>query len=296
MPSLSRYAPWLYALLSMLAFAANSLLNREALAMVHIDPLSFAAIRTVSGALMLTLLVMCSTGRQSQKKSVRAAGGSWLGAISLTVYMFAFSIAYISLDAGLGALLLFSAVQFCMISWALLHKERFSVLQWVMLLVAMTAFFILLSPQGTDVHLGYSGIMIVAGVAWGSYSILGQGRKDATLASADNFQRAAMLSVLIMVGVLVSQQTLFAHPKGLVLAFVSGAITSALGYALWYRVIQRIKASQAAVMQLSVPPLAMVGGAVLLGERIDGTAMISAAVLVAAIGVFIIARQKQGQH
>lgn len=243
--------------LAMLAFAGNSVLCRLALRDTEIDPASFTAIRILSGAITLWLLLALRGGRQ--------IGGDWRSALALFVYAGAFSLAYVHLQAGAGALLLFGAVQLTMTGWGLLRGERLKPLQSLGLALAVTGLLVLLLP-GADAPpwLG-AGLMVVSGFAWGIYSLLGRGAGDPLATTAGNFVRAmpfALLLLLPFIGVLN------VDAPGLVYALLSGALTSGVGYALWYSALKGLTAIQGASVQLSVPIIAALAGALLLGESI----------------------------
>ena len=247
---------FLLTLLSMLAFAANSLLCRLALKSDSIDPASFAAIRLVSGAAVL-VLVMRFRGVSP------VASGGWAPAFWLSAYAFAFSFAYVGLPAGVGALLLFGSVQATMIGAGLWRGERLSARQWFGLVLAMGGLVALLLPGLSAPPPGSAALMLAAGVGWGAYSLHGKSARDASAATAGNFVRAVPFAALLVV-ICIAQ--LSVSRVGLVIALVSGAITSGLGYIVWYTVLPRLRSSAAASVQLSVPLLAGLGGTLLLGE------------------------------
>ncbi|MEO2265750.1 DMT family transporter [Pseudoalteromonas sp. YIC-656] len=282
---------WLCAALAMVAFALNSLLNREALAGLHLDSWSFAFIRTFSGAVMLLILDKIIPVKRSY--NAVQASISWWGAIALSTYMLGFSLAYVQLDAGIGALLLFSAVQFTMIAYAVfVAKERFSLWQWLMLAAALGAFVALVRPSNGAIAISGAAMMVIAGVAWGVYSILGKGAEPRT-ATRIHFTRSALIMMPIAAVALLFFDDRVWTEKGFMLAVTSGAITSALGYSLWYFVVARIKTSQASIMQLSVPPIALVLGALLLQERLSQDTIFLCAILLGAILAFTLLRYRQ---
>lgn len=248
---------FLLTALSLLAFAANSLLCRLALQSGSIDPASFAAIRLTSGAVVL-VLVMRLRGVSP------AASGGWLPAFWLFAYAVAFSFAYVNLPTGVGALLLFGAVQATMIGAGLWRGERLSVRQGLGLLLAMGGLVGLLLPGISSPPLGSSAVMLVAGVGWGAYSLYGRGAQNASAATAGNFVRAVPFAALLVV---LCMAQLSVSKVGLAYALCSGAITSGLGYIVWYTVLPQLRSSAAASVQLSVPLLAAVGGTLLLGEE-----------------------------
>jgi drug/metabolite transporter (DMT)-like permease len=245
---------------TMLPLAANSWFCRAALRDTGIDAASFTSIRLVSGALMLWLLVTLG------QRAIRADGaGNWPSALALFAYAALFSFAYLSLTAATGALLLFGAVQVTMIGLGLWRGERLARIQVAGVVIAFGGLVGLLSPGLTAPPLGGAVLMIGAGVAWGIYSVRGKGAGDPTLVTAGNFMRtvpmAAALSLVMIGGASIDA-------PGFWYAVASGALTSALGYVLWYSVVPLISSTSAATVQLSVPVLVAVGGVVLLGEAI----------------------------
>ena len=247
---------FLLTLLAMLAFAANSLLCRFALKSGTIDPASFAAIRLMSGAAML-VVVMRLRGVSPTKS------GGWVPAFWLAAYAAAFSFAYVSLPAGIGALLLFGSVQATMVGTSLWQGERLSVRQWLGLLVAIGGLTALLLPGLSAPPLRSAVLMMAAGVSWGAYSLHGKKSLNAGATTAGNFLRSVPFSVLL---VLVHATQLSASSAGVAFALCSGAITSGFGYIVWYTVLPHLRSSAAATVQLSVPLLAAIGGTLLLGE------------------------------
>lgn len=245
--------------LALVAFAANSLLNRSALAGGFIDPASFTVIRIVSGAVMLAGLVAVSGA--GWKARLRA--GSALSAAALLAYAGFFSYAYLSLEAGIGALILFGAVQISMIGWALLRGERPRPLRWAGIAAAVCGFVWLVSPGGVSAPepLG-AALMAVAGLSWGIYSLRGKGVSDPIAATAGNFLLAAPLSLplLLFIGAVPIA------PEGAALAVASGAVTSGLGYALWYTALRHLDGTVASICQLLAPALAAAASVAFLGE------------------------------
>jgi len=250
------FSVFLLTLLSMLAFAANSLLCRVALKSDAIDPASFAAIRLMSGAAMLVVVM------RLRGVSPTTSGG-WVPAFWLAAYAAAFSFAYVSLPAGVGALLLFGSVQATMVGTSLWRGERLSARQWLGLVVAMGGLVALLLPGLSAPPLGSAVLMMAAGVGWGAYSLHGKKSLNAGATTAGNFLRSVPFAVLLVV-VRVTQ--LSVSSTGVAYAVCSGAITSGLGYIVWYTVLPHLRSSAAATVQLSVPLLAAIGGTLLLGE------------------------------
>ncbi len=268
----------------MVAFAANSVLNRLALADGDIGPAAFAAIRLASGALVLAGLVLARGGRLPLRAPGRA-----LGAGSLALYVLGFSFAYLTLDAGLGALILFGGVQITMFVGAVLAREAIPARRWLGAAVAFAGLVWLLWPEGAGAPdpVG-SALMAAAALGWGVYSLIGRRAADPLVATAANFMLALPFG---LVALALVPDIVGATGFGIGLAIVSGAVTSGLGYALWYAVLPRLDASQAAVAQLTVPVIAMLGGAVFLAEA-PGLRILAAGAVVLA-GVAISARSAQ---
>ncbi|MNF53090.1 EamA-like transporter family protein [compost metagenome] len=256
--------------LAMLAFAGNSLLCRVALKETAIDAVTFTGIRLASGALMLWLLLRL-------RREPLAATGNWRAAAALFVYAAAFSYAYLQLDAGTGALLLFGAVQLCMVVFGLLRGERLNPQQALGFALATGGLVVLLLPGASAPPLVGGLLMLLSGLAWGAYTLLGRQAGVPLAATAGNFIRALPFAALLLLPFL--DQLRWDLP-GLAYAVVSGALTSGVGYAIWYSALPGLGALQAASVQLSVPVLAALGGALLLGEAISlRLALVSLAVL-----------------
>lgn len=267
----------------MIAFAANSLLCREALRSGAIDAASFTAIRTVSAAAVLLLLLLIR-----DRRWVR--GGSLPMTAMLFLYMIGFSLAYLSLGAATGALLLFGAVQLTMFAAALASGERLTRLAWTGLALAVAGLGLLLLPGATAPAPGGAALMIVAGVAWGAYSLLGRSSGDALLATSGNFLLAlpAALFMLWLIP-LLGGGPLSLERSGVLLALASGGLASGLGYVIWYAALRDLSASRAATVQLSVPVLAAIGGAVLLEEPLTPRLLLATFVTIA--GVWLVLAQ-----
>jgi drug/metabolite transporter (DMT)-like permease len=267
--------------LTMTAFAANSILCRLALGHTRIDPASFTLIRLVCGAVTLWLIARIRTGR-----NVRA--GSWRSAFSLFAYAGAFSFAYVTLSAGTGALILFGAVQATMILYGLARGERLTPLQTVGLVLAIGGLFALLLPGATAPPWTGALLMTVAGIAWGAYSLMGRGSTRPIDTTADNFLRATAFGALLSV---VALPAFAWDPRGAVLAALSGAVASGLGYATWYTVLPAIRATQAASVQLSVPALAAIGGVLVLGEPLSLRLVLCSVAILGGIALVLRARR-----
>lgn len=263
--------------LAMIAFAGNSLLCRQALKHTAIDPASFTAIRLVSGALMLWLVVRL-------RKSSPAGAGSWRSAFALFAYAAGFSYAYVSLPAASGALLLFGAVQATMIGHGIRVGERLHVLQVVGVIVAFGGLVGLLLPGLSAPPLTGSLLMIGAGIAWGVYSLRGKGLGDPIRVTAGNFLRAVPVT-LVLSAVLIKFNAV--DMAGFFYAAASGALASGLGYAIWYTVLPALKNTSAASVQLSVPVIASIGGVVFLGEPMTLRLVLASVAILGGIALVI---------
>jgi len=267
--------------LAMVAFAGNSILCRLALRTSSIDPVSFTAIRLLSGSVLLVAVIAM--------RSNFSIGGSWLASLYLFGYAAGFSIAYLYVPASVGALLLFGAVQVTMILAGFLRGERLSGRQWVGFIFAFAGLVLLLLPGlGTPSVVG-SILMVLAGVCWGLYSLKGTKSGDATKATAGNFLRAAVLSLVLSAFFLSSVRV---STDGFLLAVASGTITSGMGYAIWFVVVKRLKSFEAAVIQLSVPVLTALLGLTFLGEDFSLTFLIPGGVVLGGILVVLVGKRQ----
>lgn len=249
-------------LLTLAAFAANNVLCRKALAETRIGPANFALVRMLAGALMLYGLTKVSN-------PAARVTGTWPGALALLAYLFCFSFAYVSLAAGTGALLLFGAVQVTMIVWGLLSGERLSLLQWSGFVFALTGFAVLMAPGATAPKPGGALLMVLAGIAWGTYSLLGRStNKSALRTSAGNFLRASPFTLLISGFLTLPHNSSSWDRAGVIYAVAAGALASGIGYAVWYTVLPTLRSTTAASLQLCVPVITTVGGVVLIGEHL----------------------------
>jgi drug/metabolite transporter (DMT)-like permease len=265
------------------AFAGNSLLTRLALGRMTIDAATFATVRLAAGAGILLLVTGVRQGRAFR------LSGSWLSATVLFLYAVPFSYAYVSLTAGTGALILIGSVQVTMMLAGLVSGERPHVLQWLGLSFALAGLVYLVLPGLAAPSLLGSISMALAGIAWGFYSLRGRSAPSPLEQTTSNFVRA--LPLVIIVGVL-SRSHLHADPTGILLALACGALTSGLGYVLWYVAVKGLTATRAAVVQLPVPILAGAGGAIFLGEAISRRLLLSALVVLSGIALSLIAREQ----
>lgn len=271
--------------LAMIAFAGNSLFCRAALKHTAIDAASFTTIRLLSGALMLWLLVRVSRGARSGR-------GNWCSAFALFAYAAAFSFAYVSLPAATGALLLFGAVQATMIGRGIWAGERLLRLQIAGLAIALSGLIGLLLPGLSAPPLYGSLLMLGAGLAWGVYSLRGKAEGDPLCVTAGNFLRAAPIAVVLSLVLMFNKASL--DTTGVLYALASGALASAIGYAIWYTVLPALKATKAAVVQLSVPVIAGLGGIVFLGEPVTLRLAAASAAILGGIALVILERRHAG--
>ncbi len=273
--------------LTMTAFAANSVLNRAAVGPGHIGAVDFAVVRLAAGAGMLGLLVAVRRLRSGQAVWP-GRRGRIAGALSLLVYLFGFSLAYGGLDAGTGALILFGTVQITMFAGALAAAERVPARRWAGAAAAFLGLVYLLAPgsaaAGRPEH---ALLMVAAGVGWGLYSLGARGTRDPLGATAWNFILALPVAGLAVAFLPAAPPDVPATPAGLMLAAVSGAVTSGLGYALWYAILPGLGAARAGVAQLSVPVLALAGGMVFLGEPLTLRFVLASALVLGGVAIAV---------
>lgn len=273
------------AIIAMVAFALNSLFARAALIGSEIDPASYTSIRLLSGALMLVILFSITTKQISIPKNC----GSWLSAMSLFVYASFFSFAYLSLDTGFGAMLLFATVQATMIGWGIYQGERPRLITWLGNIVALIGFFILVSPGSVaGSNRGGMVLMIISGIAWGIYSLRGKKANDPLGVTTANFIYCIPLAALLA---LIFFTKLEVAPKGLLLACVSGAITSGLGYAIWYTALRGLTATNGAIIQLTAPVIAALTGVMFLGETLSAPILLGGGLILAGVATAILAKR-----
>jgi drug/metabolite transporter (DMT)-like permease len=269
-------------LLAMVAFASNSLLCRLALKQTGIDAASFTFIRIFSGAAALWLIM-------KMRRATWKEEGSWSSALALFIYAAAFSFAYLDLSAGTGALLLFGAVQATMILWSFRKGERLDAIQMVGLIFAVTGLVVLISPSLSAPPLLGSILMLGAGVAWGIYSLRGKGEKHPVSVTGGNFVRAVPFAAAACI---ISVPWIHLDPAGVSYAMISGAITSGLGYVIWYSALPGLKAASAATVQLSVPVLAATGGILLLGEPLTLRYLLASIAILGGIALVVLERNR----
>jgi len=264
----------------MLAFAANSLLCRWALLDSDIDAASFTLARIVSGAITLFVLAYVQTGRYQ-------VAGSWYSGLALFVYAAGFSFAYLAMSTATGALLLFGSVQAGMIGYGLFRGERPAFLQWCGIAMALFGAGFLLLPGAETPPIKASLLMVAAGIAWAVYSIRGRSSVNPTRDTAGNFIRAVPLTLLLLA---IFHEQFNLDSSGLVYAVASGALASGVGYALWYSVLPALKATTAATVQLSVPALAAIAGALVLHEPISIRVVLCSVLILGGVAAFIVCK------
>jgi len=270
--------------LALLAFAANSLLCRLALGGELIDAASFTTVRLVTGAVTLALIVAPRWRAHGRAKA------DWRTVAMLFAYMVFFSFAYLTLSAGTGALILFGAVQLTMFIVALRSGERFPLLSWAGLALAFLGLVYLVSPGLTAPDPLGAALMAIAGIAWGCYSLLGRAAADPIEATANNFIHAVPLAIGVS---LLYMGRFHGTWEGFALAAISGAITSGLGYVIWYAALRNLTATRAAVVQLAVPAIAACGGVIFLSEQITPRLLLASAATLG--GIWIVLLQRSGR-
>lgn len=270
-------------ILAMAAFAANSLLCRLALKGLHMDAITFSSLRLLSGGVALFLLLQLPGIRKNPEYNL-------LNAALLALYVFAFSLAYLSLTTAAGALLLFGTVQVVMTLWGLLRGERLTWLKSVGMLAAMGGLALLLLPGAGHPTGGASLLMMLSGAAWAVYCITGKKVRDAAAATAGNFMLAVPIALVIFA---VSGMSIQADGFGVLLAVISGSLMSGAAYLLWYSLLPKLSPSTASTLQLSVPCLAALGGLFLMGEAIDGRMLLAIVITLSGIGLVIVADKRR---
>lgn len=271
----------LYTAFALVAFAANSVLCRLALSRGVIDPASFSAVRLLSGAATLALLVRTGGGSRAP------VAPSWTSATLLFLYAVPFSFAYTSLSTGTGALLLFGAVQATMLLASLRRSERPRPAQWLGLAGAFGGLTYLVLPGVTAPSPRGAALMLLAGIAWGFYTLRGRGVSDPLGQTAGNFARAVPMTLAVA---LVAYRELHIQPAGLVLGLLSGALASGLGYVLWYQALTGLSKVVASIVQLTVPILAAIGGIAFMGERVTLRLLVASLLVLGGIGLVLLAR------
>ncbi|CAK1728963.1 DMT family transporter [Vibrio crassostreae] len=297
----------LVTLITLVAFAANSVLCRWALMDQTIDPLSFSIVRILSGTLTLLILLTLSSQSKSNSKPKQDSYNSGISGytklksqfqltsiLSLLVYMFGFSFAYLELGAGLGALVLFVAVQFTMIAAYLFSGNRMSLIEWGGCLLSVAGLVYLLMPTESTQAPDLVSIILMslAGVGWGIYTLAGKKSSNALQSTTANFGFSSLvilvaLSLLILIPNALTQVSI--TEQGLIYAVISGAVASGIGYSLWYYVVKKLNTVVASIAQLSVPVIATLGGVLLLSEPVTMQFIVSSTVILLGISLVLVA-------
>jgi drug/metabolite transporter (DMT)-like permease len=268
--------------LALIAFASNSILTRLALGLDQIDAATFSSIRLGAGAVVLAVLVRANAGTWAALRSPSVGGG-----LALFAYAAPFSFAYLRIGAAVGALVLFGVVQLTMIGYGVIRGERPTSGAWAGILLAVVGLAALTAPSATRPDPLGLLLMSVAGVAWAVYSLLGTRGRDPIVANAQSFLWSCPLALVVN---LVLRGSAHMSVQGVTLAIVSGAVTSGLGYAVWYRALAHLKITQAAVAQLSVPVIAAFGAVVFLEESMNARLAFSSVAILGGVGFVLLSR------
>lgn len=275
---------FLTTIFALVCFALNSILCRLALKTDEIDAASFTAIRLVSGAIMLFFINFFTNKDKSRFKS-----GSWASAFYLLLYAICFSFAYVSLTTGNGALILFGTVQFTLIAAALYKGERPHRLEWLGFMIAFGGLIYLIFPGLSAPPLLSSALMFAAGVAWGFYTLNGRNSTNPIADTAGNFLRAVPFAVPILL-IFLPQTHL--SSKGILLAVLSGAVASGIGYVAWYAILKFYTATRAGILQISVPAIAALGGVIFLSENLSFRLIMASFLILGGVALAIFGRKK----
>ncbi|MES0490950.1 MAG: DMT family transporter [Leptospirales bacterium] len=275
---------FLATIFALIAFAANSIFCRLALKNDNIDPVGFTILRLFSGAIVLLLIAIISGNFKKRPIKLHYFPG-----VMLFVYALTFSLAYITLDTGTGALILFGSVQITMLIIALVKGNRLHLLEWLGLLIAFLGFiYIVLPTISSPSFVGFL-LMMISGIAWGIYTILGKNSNNPVLDTTYNF--GITLPMLCVVGLLFFNNITMS-PKGILLSIMSGGIASGIGYSIWYFALRDLTVTLAAVVQLSVPIIAALGGFLFISESIHLRFIISTILVLGGILLVVIGKNK----
>lgn len=273
-----------FTVFALVSFAFNSVLCRLALGNETIDAVGFTTIRLVSGAVTLSLISIIFNPKQTDLKR-----GNWLSAFFLFAYAICFSLAYLKLTTATGALILFGSVQLTMICVALIKGERPQTIEWIGLILAFSGLIYLVFPGLSAPPVLYSLLMMSAGIAWGFYTLRGKESENPLAETAGNFIRTVPM---ILLAAIPFYQQIQLSNKGIVLAILSGAIASGIGYSVWYAVLKHHTATRAAILQLSVPAIAAIGGVIFLAENLSLRIILASGLILGGIGLAIIGKRK----
>ena len=283
--------------LALIAFAANSILCRLALGDVNIDAASFTIIRLLSGAITLFIIIMLKRNFAKDKDintdtdNQTHSNGSWYGSLMLFIYALTFSFAYITLDTATGALILFGSVQITMVLVNTLKGNRLHFVEWFGVILAFIGFIYLMLPGiNTPSVFGFI-LMTISGVAWGLYTLNGRGSQNPLMDTAYNFIKTIPLVIIVVLLQLLIMENTHLSNTGIMLAILSGAIASGVGYSIWYSVLPHLSVVLSAVLQLLVPVIAAVGGVLFVNELITPRLLISALMILGGILLIILSKQ-----
>ncbi|OZG71206.1 hypothetical protein BTA51_22615 [Hahella sp. CCB-MM4] len=279
--------------MALIAFAANSVLCRMALGAETIDPGSFTAARLISGALMLWLIVAYRDHQKTAPPNPSPSQSCWFsqGATALFIYAVCFSYAYVELNTATGALVLFAMVQITLVTLGFIAGQRLNGLEILGLLIAIGGFTYLMLPSATRPEPIATVLMAAAGVAWGVYTWLGRSTTNPLRSTARNFRLSTPYALITLVAAISLDQFHLSGP-GITLAILSGALASAVGYAIWYSVLPTLSAAQAGILQLLVPVIAALGGVIFVDESLTLHLVVAGLVILAGIGTLFWGRNR----
>ena len=276
----------LFLLLSLLFLALNSIFCKLALSNNFIDAFSFTMYRVLFGSITLILIYL-----YKRKKLQFSIKKNWLSSLMLFSYAICFSYSFLNIEAGVGTLLLFAVVQLVMVIFSLFHKEKINLQKIAGIFLAMTGLIYLLYPkQSFELSLFHAFLMIIAGISWAVYTVLGKKSSDSLYNTTDNFVKALIFVVIFYL--LFSPENSFISEKGILLAFISGSLTSAIGYLLWYEVLPKMQLITAGIIQLFVPVISIVISIVFLNESLTITLFLSTVMIFAGILLTIFSKKK----
>ncbi|MDD2896026.1 MAG: DMT family transporter [Aliarcobacter sp.] len=274
-----------FLLLSLLFLALNSIFCKLALSNNFIDAFSFTMYRILFGSITLILIYL-----YKRKKLHFSIKKNWLSSLMLFLYAICFSYSFLNIEAGVGTLLLFAVVQLVMVIFSLFHKEKINFQKIVGILLALFGLIYLLYPKESfELSLFHAFLMIIAGISWAVYTVLGKKSSDSLYNTTDNFAKALIFVVIFYL--LFSPENSFTSEKGILLAFISGSLTSAIGYLLWYEVLPKIQLITAGIIQLFVPIISIVISIIFLNESLTITLLLSTVIIFAGILLTIFSKK-----
>ena len=261
------------------AFAGNSLLTRAALGHHLIAPGAFSSIRLAAGAIILLPWYLRGGPPRVDLRQ----------ALALLIYVVAFSFAYRVLNAGIGAMILFATVQATIVLAAKKAGQRMGSIELIGIALALLGKIALFGMPGSTVPLVPALTMAAAGCAWGLYTMMGRGTEHPARSTAGNFLVAAIIAAPLP---LIEGRTAMTM-TGVLLAIVAGALTSGLGYVVWYAVVPRLRHATIGAVQLATPVLAAIGGVWFLGEVLTWRLMLAAGLILGGIALTLRPARRQ---